>query len=137
MLFLSLEMQLGCLINLFAARNIDNQIWGFTVPAAFSQGINLLSIIILGSLMGRYMTFCKKNSTLKFMLGLSTMAICFFVLYLGCLSPNELGKVSYIYLLVAISFMGLGELLIVPLVHEQATLLAPTKLPYQNSHRVY
>lgn len=128
MLFLCLEMQLGSLINLFAARNINNQIWGFTIPTAFSQGINPLSIILLGSLMSRYMKFSKKSSTKKFMFGILTMAICFFILYMGCLSANEFGKVNYIYLLLAISFMGLGELLIVPLVHEQATLLAPKHL---------
>lgn len=128
MLFLCLEMQLGSLINLFAERNIDNQIWGMTIPTAFSQGINPLSIIILGSLMSRFMKFRKKSATKKFAFGILTMAICFFILYMGCLSANEFGKVHYIYLIISISIMGLGELCVVPLVHEQATLLAPKNL---------
>ena len=128
MLFCALEMQLGSLINLFSARNVDNHIFGFEVPASLSQAINPLSIIVLGALMSRFMSFSRKYATMKFAFGIFTMVICFFVLYLGCLDANSSGKVGYIYLLISISFMGLGELCIVPLVHEQATLLAPKNL---------
>jgi proton-dependent oligopeptide transporter, POT family len=128
MCFFALEMQLGSLINLFSQRNIDNEILGVTVPASLSQAINPMSIIILGSIFGRYMKFSKKYVTRKFLLGIFTMVLCFLVLYIGCLDANSDGKVSYVYLILSISLMGLGELCVAPLVQEQATLLAPKNL---------
>lgn len=125
MFFFALEMQLASLINLFSERNIDKNILGFTVPASFSQAINPLSIIIFGSIFGRYLKFSKKHKTKKFMFGIFTMAICFFILYFGCLSADANGQVSYIYLIISITIMGIGELCVAPLTQEQAVLLAP------------
>ena len=75
-----------------------------------------------------YMKFNKKYSTLMLGLGLLTMVICFFILYIGCLNADDNGKVGYLYLLIAISTMSLGELFISPLVQSQATLLSPKNL---------
>lgn len=128
MCLLALEMQLGSLINLFSARNIDNNIFGYEVPAAISQAINPLSIIILGILLRRFFNFGIKYQALKFLLGILSMALCFLVLYIGCLDADSNGRVSYMYLVVAISIMGLGELFVIPLIQEQATILAPKKI---------
>jgi len=128
MCFFALEMQLGSLINLFSKRNIDNSILGFTVPASLSQAINPMSIIIIGTIFGSYMKFSKNHTTSKFLFGIFTMVLSFFILYLGCLDANSHGKVSYTYLVLAISLMGLGELCIAPVVQEQVTLLAPKNL---------
>lgn len=128
MCLFALEMQLGSLINLFSARNIDNNIFGYEVPASVSQSINPLSIIILGSLLRRFFNFGVKYQALKFLLGIICMALCFLILYVGCLDADSNGRVSYIYLIIAISIMGLGELFVVPLIQEQTTLLAPKKI---------
>jgi POT family proton-dependent oligopeptide transporter len=127
MFFFALEMQLGSLINLFTQRNVVSEIFGFTVPASVSQALNPCSIIIFGFLFGRYRKFEAKNSTKVFAFGIATMAICFFTLYIGCLNAED-SLVDYIYLVIALSFMGLGELCVAPLVQEQATLLAPKRL---------
>lgn len=124
MLFFALEMQLGSLINLFTKRNVANNILGITIPASVSQAINPISIIILGSLFGMFSKFRKKDATAIFAFGLFTISICFFILYTGCLNAND-GKVNYLYLIAAISIMGLGELCVAPLVQEQAILLSP------------
>ncbi|WP_341764554.1 oligopeptide:H+ symporter [Candidatus Tisiphia endosymbiont of Beris chalybata] len=126
--FFALEMQLGSLINLFADRNVVSTLLGIKIPASISQAINPLSIIILGLLFGFYMKFERKYATSIFAFGLLTMPICFFILYIGCLNANLQGKVGYMYLVVAISFMSLGELCIAPLIQEQASLLAPKNL---------
>lgn len=128
MCFFGLEMQLGSLINLFTARNIDNEILGIMIPASVSQAINPISIVLIGSLLGTYMKFDRKYSTLMLGLGLVTLVICFIVLYIGCTNADNKSKVGYLYLIVAISFMSLGELCIAPLVQSQATLLAPKNL---------
>ena len=128
MCFFGLEMQLGSLINLFTARNIDNEIFGIIIPPSVSQAINPISIVLIGSLLGTYMTFDRKYSTLMLGLGLVTLVVCFVVLYVGCVNADNNGKVGYLYLVVAIAFMSLGELCIAPLVQSQATMLAPANL---------
>lgn len=127
-LFFALEMQLGSLINLFTQRNVVSKVLGIQIPTMVSQAINPLSIIVLGSMLGLYMRFDSKYSTAIFAFGIVTMSICFFILYIGCLNADSAGKVQYLYLLIAISFMGLGELCIGPLLQEQATLLSPKGL---------
>ncbi len=128
MCFFALEMQLGALINLFTERNVVKEVFGVMIPASVSQAINPLSVIILGSLLGAYMKFDKKYATLMLILGLLTLVVCFFILYIGCVNADSNGKVGYLYLVIAISFMSLGELCITPLVQSQATLLAPKHL---------
>lgn len=128
MLFFALEMQLGSLINLFTHRNVVDKVFDVQIPATISQAINPLSIIVLGLILGFYMRFDPKYSTAIFAFGILTIPICFFVLYIGCVHANSEGKVEYLYLLIAISFMGLGELCIAPLLHEQTTLRAPKGL---------
>lgn len=126
MLFFALEMQLGSLIALFIERNVNNKILGITVPASVFQAINPLSIILLGIACSKF-KIAKKYATVVFTFGLLTMAICFFLLYIGCLSSID-GKVEVSYLIIAISFIGLGEVCIGPLVQEQTTQLAPPHL---------
>ncbi len=128
MCFFALEMQLGSLINLFTKRNVVKEVFGIMIPASISQAINPLSIIILGSLLSAYMKFNKKHATLMLILGLFTSVVCFFILYIGCVNADSNGKVGYLYLVIAISFMSLGELCIAPLVQSQTTLLAPKHL---------
>ncbi|OEY86657.1 hypothetical protein BIY23_03085 [Wolbachia pipientis] len=99
--------------------------FGITIPSAVSQSINPIFIIIFGILLGAYSKFSRDHATIKFVLGILTMLICFFILYIGCLNANMEGKVNYMYLITSIALMGLGELLIAPLVKEQATILAP------------
>lgn len=127
MFFYALEMQLGSLINLFTQRNVVGEIFGFTVPASASQALNPCSIIIFGFLFGRYRKFEVKNATKVFAFGMATMAMCFFTLYIGCLNAHD-NLVDYIYLVIALFFMGLGELCVAPFVQEQATILAPKHL---------
>lgn len=126
--FFALEMQLGSLINLFSQRNVDKVVLGYEVPASVSQAINPISIVVLGAFFARFIKFNKKYDLIRFALGLSTMAFCFSVLYMGCISAGETAEVSYIYLVIGISFMGLGELLVAPFIQEQASLLAPNGL---------
>ncbi len=128
MFFLALEMQLGSLINLFVERNVVQEVFGITIPAAVSQGINPLAIIVFGFYFSAFVKFKLKYSLLRFAFGLLTTAICFFILYIGCLFANSGGRIDYIYLFIAISFIGLGELLIIPFIHSQVTTLAPKNL---------
>lgn len=126
--FFAFEMQLGSLINLFAKRNVVDEVFGITIPPSLSQAINPFSILVFGTIMSTYMKFDKKYRTAVFAFGIFTTAICFLILYIGCVNADINGKVNYVYLLIAISFMGLGELLIAPFIQEQASILAPKHL---------
>jgi POT family proton-dependent oligopeptide transporter len=128
MCFFALEMQLGSLINVFTDRNVAGEVFGITVPAAVSQALNPLSVILLGAMLGTCMKFNQKYAMLQCAIGLGTMVACFLVLYLGCLEANENGKVGYIYLVISMAFMSLGELCIAPLIQAQTTLLSPKHL---------
>lgn len=128
MCFFAIEMQLGSVINLFTARNVVDHIFGIPVPAAVSQALNPFSVMILGTVIGLYMKFNKKYATARFGFGILTMAISMFTLYIGCIFANDTGHVEYIYLVLAIAVMALGELSIAPIVQEQATILAPPHL---------
>jgi proton-dependent oligopeptide transporter, POT family len=128
MCFFALEMQLGSLINLFTQRNVVNEVFGIPLPASISQSINPIAIIVFGLLIGSYSRFNKHYITAKFACGLFTIVISFFMLYVGCLNANAEGKVNYLYLIIAMAFMGLGELLISPVLQEQTTLIAPPPL---------
>jgi POT family proton-dependent oligopeptide transporter len=128
MIFFALEMQLGSLINLFAERNVNKEILGFAIPAAISQAINPFSIIIFGSILGGYIRPSKKYAIITFGFGLLCMAICFYILWLGCLNADVTGSTNYLYLVLGISCMGFGEVCVAPFVHAQTTLLAPKHL---------
>jgi POT family proton-dependent oligopeptide transporter len=128
MLFFALEMQLGSFINLFTHRNVQDHIFGIYIPASISQAINPLAIIIFGFMIGKYDKLGKKYDMAKFGFGIFAMAICFAILYLGCLNANAESKVGYIYLFFGLAAMSLGEIFIGPIVQAQATLLAPTHL---------
>lgn len=128
MLFFALEMQLGSFIALFTQRNVTNNILGFPIPASVSQALNPFSIIILGYLSTLIFKNSKKYDLNKFLFGLTTMALSFFVLYTGCLSASIEGKVSYIFLIISMSLIGLGEVCIAPFIQDQCTILAPKHL---------
>jgi len=128
MLFFAVEMQLGSLINLFIERNVIKELFGVQVPAAAFQSINPLFVIIFGILFSFFLKSNNKYSVFKFCLGLLTMALCFFTLYLGCLSANSEGQVSQWYLWIAMFLMGIGELWIAPLIQALVSILAPKQL---------
>jgi len=125
MLFFAVEMQLGSLINLFIERNVVKECFGIQIHAAAFQSINPLFVIIFGVLFSFFLKSSSKYSVLKFGLGLLTMPLCFFTLYLGCLNANAEGQVLQWYLWIAFCLLSIGELWIAPFVHVQVTLLAP------------
>ena len=128
MIFFALEMQLGSLINLFTERNVGKNLFGFMVPAAASQAINPIAIIIIGVISSILIPSNKSFDTLKIFLSILAMAACFLVLYVGCSNARIDGQINYLYLISGISLMSLGELLIAPIIQSYVSLLAPNNL---------
>ena len=127
MIFFALEMQLGSLINLFTERNIEKEIFGISVPAAVSQAINPVAVIVTGFILSIVVSMSKLLDVLRIFLSIVAMAVCFFILYAGCLSAGEDGQINYLFLVVSISLMSLGEIFIAPVVQSYVSLLAPDK----------
>lgn len=129
MFFFALEMQLGSMVVLFTERNVDNVLFGLTIPSTVSQSINPLIILLFGALVSAFWT--KRGSgqsVLRFGSGLFLMALSFLVLYLGCQMSNAEGLVNYSYMFLGQAMMSIGELCLAPLILSLATELAPKKM---------
>jgi POT family proton-dependent oligopeptide transporter len=127
MCFFGIEMQLGSLINLFVSRNVDKEILGYNIPASVFQALNPCYIIIMGMIIN-YLPNANKYTLTKFAIGVSTIALCFAVLYLGLEFADSQGQMPVLFLFVGIAFMSLGELLIGPSINQQTVRLAPKHL---------
>lgn len=125
MLFFAVEMQLGSFINLFTERNVDKAIFGWEVPAASLQSINPIAIIFLGSIFaGVFAKLGNAWNIKRFALGLLVNALCFVVIYSGCLASNN-GEVKIIYLIVGMLFMGFAEIAMAPVIQSLITVMSP------------
>lgn len=127
LLFFALEMQLGSFIALFTSRNVEDVVFGFYIPAAASQALNPLFIVILGYAIS-WVNIPPRFFLARFAFGLFTMGIAFAIFWLGCENAAHNGKVEYIYLVLGSAFIGLGEICIAPFVQSQVTLLAPKNM---------
>ncbi|MDG1436606.1 MAG: oligopeptide:H+ symporter [Rickettsiaceae bacterium] len=127
LLFFALEMQLGSLIALFTSRNVEDVVFGLYIPAAASQAINPLSIVLLGYIIS-LVNIPPRFMLARFAFGLLTMALAFGTFWFGCENAASSGKVEYIYLVLGSAFIGLGEVCIAPFVQSQVTLLAPKNM---------
>lgn len=125
MVFFALEMQLGCFINLFTERNVEKDIFGIFVPASVSQSLSPISIIIFGFVFSVLLNFGKSLDALRILLSIVSVSACFFIFYLGCLSAGEDGQINYLYLVMGVGVMGLGEVFIAPVVQSYVAMLAP------------
>lgn len=129
MLFFAVEIQLGTLYNLFTQRNVDFQLFGMQLPAAVSQSINPMSIMIMGPFIAVIFSRYFKGMVLsRVSIGLLTLVLSFATIYFGCKNANSDGLVNIRYLIISISLIGLGELCIAPLLLNQCTLLSPPRL---------
>lgn len=125
--FISVEMQLGSLINLFTMRNVDRLILGYEMPVAILQGLNPLFVIIFGSLFANaFAKFGYEVYMKRFCLGLFVNILCFVVIFLGCFNANE-GKVSLIYIIMSMAFMSFSEICLFPMIQLLFTTLSPLR----------
>lgn len=129
MLFFALEMQLGALFNLFTDRNVDKVIFGYFVPTAMHQAINPLTVFTMGPILSALFFRLGRSWTMKrFGFGLSTLFLCFLVLYWGCKTADARGMVAYPYLALGIGLMSVGELCLAPLIQNLYSQLAPRQM---------
>lgn len=121
--------QAGTSLTLFADRNVDREIMGWTMPASMTQFFNPAFIIIFGSIfsvMWVKLSEIGKNPSLpiKFALGIFQLGLGFLVTMLAAEFAQDY-KVHIITLVVLYLFHTTGELFLSPIGLSMVTKLAP------------
>jgi proton-dependent oligopeptide transporter, POT family len=119
--------QAGSTLNLFAKRNTQLTVFGFTYPASWFQSLNSLFILLLAPFFAwLWIRLGSKDpsSPAKFAGGLLFVALGFLVL-----APVAGGgRVSPIWLILCYFFQTVGELLLSPVGLSAMTKLAPPRI---------
>ncbi len=131
--FWALFEQAGSSLTLFAESNVDRMVMGQEIPASQFQSLNPLFVIIFAPIMSwlwlRLNKAKKEPSTpMKFVLGLSQLALGFVVIVLGARFFADDGLVPIIFLAVMYLFHTTGELSLSPVGLSMVTKLAPGKI---------
>ena len=131
--FWALFEQAGGSITLFTARNVDRMILGSELPASIFQFFNSFFIIILAPLFSwiwiKLRNKGKEPSTpMKFVLGLSQLALGFGVIVFGAQFFSVDGMVPVIFLIIMYLFHTSGELSLSPVGLSMITKLSPKKV---------
>ncbi|KAF8818863.1 peptide MFS transporter [Rickettsia endosymbiont of Cardiosporidium cionae] len=127
MIFFAFEMQLGSLICLFIERNVNTKLFGFSIPSpVIATGFNSFVMVVFAFLLSRESKTGFRTKLFKFSFGILSVSICFATLYYGCLVSNN-GYVNPMYVLLALFFIAIGEVIVTPFVQAQSSLIAPIK----------
>ena len=131
-MFWALFEQAGGSLTLFTARNIDRVIAGSEVPASIFQFLNAFFIMVLAPVFSimwiKLRNKGKEPSTpMKFVLGLSQLALGFGVLVIGAKFFSSEGLVPVIFIVLTYLFHTTGELSLSPVGLSMITKLSPKK----------
>lgn len=124
--------QAGTSLTLFADRNVNRDILGWTMPASMTQFFNPLFIIIFGSIfsvMWIKLTKIGRNPSIpiKFALGIFQLGLGFLVTLVG-LSMESQFQVPILTLVFLYLLHTTGELFISPIGLSMVTKLAPKNI---------
>lgn len=131
--FWALYMQTFTSLMLFAARNMDKNVLGFTITPEFTQFFNPFFIIMLSPALSQLwirLNRFDKNPTVpaKFTFGIVFMSLGFILLAWGSGSFAHAGMVSAWWLIISYLLQTVGELLLSPIGLSMITLLSPKHL---------
>jgi POT family proton-dependent oligopeptide transporter len=122
--------QAGTSLTLFADRNVDREIMGWTMPASMTQFFNPFFIITFGSIfsvMWVKLSAIGKNPSipLKFAFGILQLAAGFLLTQVGAVFVNDAFQVPLLTLLFLYMLHTTGELFLSPIGLSMVTKLAP------------
>ncbi len=132
-IFWALFEQAGGSITLFTARNVDRVVGGSEIPASIFQFFNAFFIMVLAPLFSwmwiKLRNKGKEPSTpMKFVMGLSQLALGFGVIVIGAKYFSNDGMVPLIFLAVMYFFHSSGELSLSPVGLSMVTKLSPKRM---------
>lgn len=124
--------QAGTSLTLFADRNVDRSIFGWTMPASMTQFFNPFFIIVFGSIFSQMWIYLSKkrknpNIPLKFAYGIFQLALGFLVTYIG-FQMSEDNLVPLVTIILLYLFHTTGELFLSPIGLSMVTKLSPKKM---------
>jgi proton-dependent oligopeptide transporter, POT family len=124
--------QMGASFNLFAARHVDRNVFGWEMPGGVLQAVNPLLIIIFAPVFAAiWVNLGRRNldpsAPLKFALGLIFMGLGFFVMFLAARYVVMGEKVAPTWLILTFLFHTFGELCLSPVGLSSMTKLAPAR----------
>jgi POT family proton-dependent oligopeptide transporter len=124
--------QAGTSLTLFADRNVDREILGWTMPASMTQFFNPAFIILFGSIfsvMWVKLDNIGKNPSIpmKFSLGILQLGLGFLVTIIGMQFVHNY-QVPLLTLVFLYMLHTTGELFLSPIGLSMVTKLAPTKI---------
>ncbi len=129
--FWSAFEQAGSSLNLFAQRQTNNTILGFTYPASWFQSVNAVFIVLLAPVaawvwvkLGRR----DPSSPAKFSLGLFFVAAGFAVMVIASKAAESGVLVSPMWLVLTYLLHTIGELCLSPVGLSAMTKLAPARV---------
>lgn len=131
--FWALFEQAGGSITLFTDRHVDREIFGSEIPASMFQFFNSLFIILLAPL---FSVIWKKlnekekepSTPMKFVLGLTFLALGFLVVVLGAELFAVAGIMPVIFIILMYLLHTIGELSLSPVGLSMITKLSPKKI---------
>jgi len=129
MVMFALEMQLGSFINIFTDKHVNREVLGIAIPTASLQSLNPLSIIIIGSFVSYMLRKASaKYSLMVFGVGFLMSCMCFAILYVGCNFYDANYKINIAFLVTAMVFLALSEIMMAPIIQSVVTYIAPKKI---------
>jgi POT family proton-dependent oligopeptide transporter len=125
--------QAGTSLTLFADRNVDREILGWTMPASMTQFFNPFFIIVFGSIfsvMWVKLSKIGKNPSipLKFAFGIIQLAAGFLLTQVGMMFVNDAYQVPLLTLFFLYMLHTTGELFLSPIGLSMVTKLSPKSI---------
>lgn len=119
--------------NLYVSRLVEQRMFGFNLtPSVFwaSESVYIFTLGPLFAWLWSYLGDINKNpsAVTKFVLGILSTSICFFILALSTTYQLPSGLIHPGWIFVAYLFLTIGELLIYPIGLSAVISLAPEKL---------
>lgn len=131
--FWSLFEQAGTTLTLFADRNTDREIFGWTMPADQVQFFNALFVVTLAPVFAALWTWLHKRNAepstpVKFSLGLVQVGLGFLLLVYAMNTADANGQVALVWLALAYLLHTTGELCLSPVGLSMITKLSAPRV---------
>jgi POT family proton-dependent oligopeptide transporter len=116
-IFFTLYQQMPTSINLFAVNHVHPSLFGFSIDPQSFQVLNPIWIVSMSPFLAIFYGWLNQQGysfpiPYKFALGMTCCGVSFLLLYFSCFVHDDMGRVSFLWLVASYFFQSLGELLV-------------------------
>ena len=131
--FWALFEQAGSSLNLFTARLVDREIFGWSVPGPVFQSLNAGYIFIFAPMVAWLWVWLSKrnlnpSTPVKFAVGVAMAGLGFLSLVAGMKGSGVIGMTPVIFIFLIYWIHTMGELMVSPVGLSAVTKLAPARI---------